>query len=124
MFGDDRYALDRDRDGVGCESDAAPAVSNWGVIIRSAPKKEAVTVRAGQTVLVVGWGPRAAKGATVELCPSRGACARSAVKVSGAGNVQRFVSWPVKRPQVTGGKFTIRLRSGGAVRASDDVPLR
>jgi hypothetical protein len=124
VFGEDPYRLDRDRDGVGCESGAEPAVSNWGVIIRSAPRKEAVSVRVGQNVLIVGWGPRSAKGASVELCAAHGPCVRSPVKISGAGNVQRFASWAVKASQVAGGRLTIRLRSRGAVRAVDFVPVR
>ena len=124
VFGGDPYGLDRDRDGVGCESGAAPAVSNWGVIVRSAPKKEAVSVQVGQTVFLVGWGPRAAKGATVDLCTARGGCIRSPIKVSGAGNVQRFASTKVKASQLAGGRLTVRLRSSGQVHAADEAVVR
>jgi hypothetical protein len=92
------------------------------VIIRSAPKKEALSVRVGQRVLIVGWGPRSAKGETVEICAKRGGCITSPVKVSGGGNVQRFAPWTIQPKQLVAEKFTVRLRVNGRVRAVDNVP--
>jgi len=98
VTGEDPYALDRDRDGLGCEvaGQSGGAKSPWGLILRNPPKKEAVSAKVGMTLRAVGWSPASFKGETYELCAQRGSTTRCLNgKAQLAGRTQMFGTWKI-----------------------------
>jgi hypothetical protein len=102
VTGNDPYALDRDKDGSGCEVGGGGAQSPVGV---------------GDTLTVVDWSPASAEGSKYELCASRGSQADMRVG-------ETFGVWKVKAGERSGSAFKVTLRVGEKNRAPDIVPLR
>jgi hypothetical protein len=134
VTGADRYRLDADRNGLGCETagQGGGRQSPWGLILRKPPRKEATSANVGDTLTVVGWSPEAFAGERYRLCnvvksagSSRVTCSRD-VGAGGRlrGTVQTFGTWRVRPDQGDGGVFKLTLRVNGEVRASDTVRLR
>jgi hypothetical protein len=125
VTGSDPYALDRDRDGLGCER-SGDSGDTWGLILRSPPRKEATSAKVGTSLRVVGWAPSAVwAGERYELCATRGARSRC-VKAKGklTGKVQVLGTWKVARGERIKNVFKLSLRVRGRVRTSDTVPFR
>ena len=122
VTGADQYALDRDRDGVGCEvaGEGGGSRSPWGLILRKPPRKEATSAKAGDTLTVWGWSPASAKGAMFQLCAGS-KCRNGARPLN--GSTQTFGTWKVARSEVRGGVFKLALKVSRP-RASDTVPIR
>jgi hypothetical protein len=93
------------------------------VILRRPPKKEAKTVRVGNTVTVFGWSPTSAKGQRFELCAAkpRGRCIKPVRRLNGKNQV--FNTWTVRRADIYRGLLRVRLRVNGRGRAVDFVPV-
>ena len=122
VTGTDPYALDRDRDGLGCELEGNGA-STWGLVLRSG-KKEAVTTKVGAALRVVGWAPPAGVGQTYELCAKRRIgmrCVTAKRKLT--LGVQVLGTWTVARGESSNGSFVLSLRVKRQVRASDSARL-
>lgn len=122
VTGSDPYALDRDRDGLGCERSDNTA-NTWGLVIRQG-KKEAVTTKVGDSLKVVGWSPSSASGAKYELCAARGSGMRCVpAKRALTQGVQVLGAWKVASGEGRKGNFTLSLRVKGRSRAADSVRL-
>ena len=122
VTGADPYALDRDRDGLGCELTGNGA-NTWGLVLRKGTK-EAVSTKVGETLRVVGWAPSPGVGQRYELCAKRGAAMRCvAAKRPLTLGVQVLGVWTVVRGESSNGKFSLSLRVKGRIRASDSARL-
>jgi len=106
--GDDAYALDRDGDGLGCDvaGSTVGSRSPWALIIRQSPRKQALTVRVGQRVLLAGWSPRAFAGRLFQLCVAgRSPVTCGAGRTKLTGTVQTFGTHTVRAQDVRAGRF-------------------
>jgi hypothetical protein len=122
VTGADPYALDRDRDGLGCEL-ADDTANTWGLVLRKGPK-EAKLVKVGESLRVVGWSPSSVSGQPYDLCATRASgtkCVRA--KRSLTRGVQVLGVWKVARGEGKNGNFTLSLKVTGRSRASDSVKL-
>jgi hypothetical protein len=127
VTGDDPYGLDRDKDGVGCEStsEGGGAASPWGLVLRKG-QREALTASIGDTLTVVGWSPAIARGTPYELYGGVGG-ARKCVRYSRPGlrgTFQTLGRWKVQRFNVVSGKLVVALRVKARMKASDSVRIR
>ena len=98
--GSDRYGLDADRDGLGCEigGEGGGARSPWGLTLRKPRTKEALVVKVGDTLTVAGWSPSSFTGRSYDLCVRKpgGRCAPAKTPLK--GTVQVFGAWKVRGP--------------------------
>ena len=126
VTGTDPYALDRDRDGLGCEiaGEGGGAKSPWGLILRKPPRKEALSAKIGDTLTVVGWSPSSVRGKRYYLCAVT-TRVNTCTGVTLRGTVQSFGTWRINRRQVADGVFRLELQNPkGNGKASDTVPIR
>lgn len=128
VTGEDRYGLDANRDGLGCElkGKGGGRQSPWGLILRKPPHKEATTVKVGDRLTVVGWSPESRKSEGFQLCVSRldGVECRTSSRYVLSGKVQTLAVWKVAPGERRDGVFELSLRVRGAIRASDTVSMR
>jgi hypothetical protein len=126
VTGADKYRLDADRDGLGCElgGQGGGSKSPWGLILRKPPTKEAVVVRVGDTLTVAGWSPSSYKGRTYELCARKPGGRCVAGKSPLKGTVQVFGTWKVSRADVSGNALRVVLRVAKGAKADDGVAVR
>ncbi len=104
----------------------------WGLILQKPPRKEATSVRIGDTLTAVGWSPPSARGQPYGLCvPARAGASfvESCLYVSRRpyklkGTMQTFGTWTVRAVDVKGGVFKMTLKVKRKARASDTVPVR
>ena len=128
VTGADPYALDRERDGLGCEvaGEGGGRASPWGLILRKPPSKEATQAGLGDVLYVFGWSPASMRGKRYQLCsPGRGSylqCNPSLGTLN--GRIQRFGTWRITRATIRYGVFTLLLRVNFKVKASDTVRIR
>jgi hypothetical protein len=124
VVGEDRYGLDADDDGIGCETgdEGGGLFSRYGVVLRKGGK-EVPTAAVGDTLTVVGWSPTSTKGMRYRLC-SAAKCVGLATYVLKGTAPQAFGKWRVTRGDVRGGLVKISLKVGLRVRASDTVSIR
>jgi len=133
VTGADRYGLDRDRDGLGCElaGQGGGARSPWGLILRKPPRKEATSAKPGDLLTVVGWSPASFKGTNYQLCQKRptglvclpGPMPKQPLGFVLEGRVQTLGTWRVTRLTAVGGVLRVILRVHKKLRASDSVQI-
>ena len=133
VTGADRYGLDRDRDGLGCElaGQGGGARSPWGLILRKPPRREATNAKPGDLLTVVGWSPASFKGTSYQLCQKRptglvclpGPMPKQPLGFVLKGRVQTLGTWRVTSLTAVGGVLRVILRVQKKLRASDSVPI-
>ena len=128
VTGADPHALDRERDGLGCEvaGKGGGRASPWGLILRKPPRKEATQAGVGDVLYAFGWSPASMRGKRYQLCsPGRGSylqCDPSLGTLT--GKIQRFGTWRITRATTRYGVFKLLLRVNFKVKASDTVRIR
>lgn len=129
IIGTDPYQLDQDRDGMGCivPGSGGGKKSRYGVILQRPPGREAVTVRAGHLLKVVGWSPTSMAGVRFQLCVVRAdgqVCEDSNRYLLEGVAPEVFGSWRVAQGDGRHGVFRLSVKLRGSFVTSDTAALR